>query len=164
MTTTQGPRDKKNIILLLQSRDPDDFSETALCEWMDHDDAEVRDWATFTLGVQTEKDSEAIRQALLLRACDSDFDTVSEALLGLARRRDRRAIPILLDRLCSDNVGELDVQAAGILADKLFVAPLQSLLDWWDEDTGLLERALKQCCGESAEDGSLDDWVTANDD
>lgn len=163
MRMAQKPGDKTNILLLLQNRDSKNFSEVQLREWMEHDDPEIRDWATFCLGALTELDSEGIRQALLHRALDGDFDTVSEALLGLARRRDRRSIPILINRLCSNNVGQLDVQSAGTLADKTLVSPLESLLDWWDVDTGLLEWALKRCGGEPTEDTNLDNWVAAND-
>jgi HEAT repeat protein len=160
---TKKSIDKAKILLLLQNRDCDDFSETQLCEWMEHNDSDVRDWATFTLGTQTEEDSENIRLALLKRTHDVNFDTVSEAFFGLARRRDRRAIPILVDRLYSDHVSELEVQAAGIFADKSLVAPLELLLDWWDVDSDLLKRALKRCNGESVADADLKDWVVSND-
>ena len=61
-------------------------------------DSDVRDWATFGLGTQLDLDTPEIRNALAARLDDMDEDTRGEAMIGLARRRDRRAIdPILKD-------------------------------------------------------------------
>ena len=46
----------------------------------------VRDWATFSLSL-TDEDSPRIREALLTRLNDSDFDTRSEAAVGLAKKK-----------------------------------------------------------------------------
>ncbi|TWF73217.1 HEAT repeat domain-containing protein [Kitasatospora viridis] len=56
----------------------------------------VRDWATFTLGVQAEVDSPEIRAVLWERTGDEDADTRTEAIRGLACRHDPRAVPLLI--------------------------------------------------------------------
>jgi hypothetical protein len=49
-----------------------------------------------------DEDTDAIRDALAARVDDPDGDTSGEALLGLARRHDPRALPVLLARLDDD--------------------------------------------------------------
>src|SRR5262249_5291867 len=62
-------------------------------------EAQVRDWATFGLGVQLDVDSGLIRDTLAARLDDLEKDTAGEALVGLARRGDMRALPRLLEWL-----------------------------------------------------------------
>jgi HEAT repeat protein len=68
-------------------------------------DGDVRDWATFglgSLGSLGEADGAAVREALLRRLGDPHGDTHFEAVCGLARRRDERAVPPLVELLRSD--------------------------------------------------------------
>ena len=58
-------------------------------------DAEVRDWAVFGLGVQGDVDSPEIREALFRCLDDANVDVREEALVGLAKRQDRRVLPTL---------------------------------------------------------------------
>ena len=62
-------------------------------------DSDVRDWATFGFGVQGDQDSPAIREALVERLDDLDEDASEEALVGLCKRNDLRALPKLLSLL-----------------------------------------------------------------
>lgn len=99
---------------------------------------EARDWATFSLAM-TEKDNPQLRDALLERMEDTDFNTRSEAAVGLAKRKDPRGIPLLLACLMSDRVGVLYVVAAGLYANPSLKPALVALQRWWDVYPELLD-------------------------
>ena len=84
----------------------------ALLQLMTDEEARVRDWATFGLGVLGDLDSPKIREALLLRITDPDRDTREEAISGLARRQDRRVIPILQELLRQPQISPCIEEAA----------------------------------------------------
>ena len=112
-------------------------------------DGETRDWATFGLGSQLEdEDTDAIRAALAARLDDPDGDTSGEALLGLGRRRDPRALPVLLARL-DDDPGNLIVEAAAALGAPEALPALQRLKrEGWQLDEprpSVLDDALRAC-------------------
>jgi HEAT repeat protein len=111
-------------------------------------DPEVRDWATFGLGSQLDADSVPVRQALAACLDDTGADTAGEALVGLARRRDPRALPVLLSRL-EDSPGNLVVEAAAELGSPAALPALQQLkLDGWQHDDPrpwLLDDAINAC-------------------
>ncbi len=73
-----------------------DLAIEALIELTTDSDLDVRDWATFGLGIQLDRDTPAIRAALVGRLDDTEADTRAEALRGLARRGEPRMIPALL--------------------------------------------------------------------
>ena len=104
----------------------------------------VRDWATFSLSL-TDEDSPRIREALLARLNDPDFDTRSEAAVGLAKRKEERGIEPLVGYLKSDRVGELFVEAAEMYADPRLKPALVALQKWWDINPDLLARAIAAC-------------------
>lgn len=80
--------------------------------YLSHDESsEVRDWATFGFGTQAETDGPTIRNALLERLDDEDSNTRHEALVGLARRHDRRALPALLRYLKDEFVAHLAIRS-----------------------------------------------------
>jgi HEAT repeat protein len=105
----------------------------------------VRDWATFALGSQVEMDTPALREALVERLADEDDDTRCEALVGLARRGDRRVRTALCKELESDSVGSLAVEAAALIGDPELHPALIALRNWWDVDEELLEEAIEAC-------------------
>lgn len=83
-------------------------------------DMQVRDCACFALAEQwREIDTPEVREALAARLDDIDHDTRSEALVGLAYRRDERATARVRDALSrpSGNVSRLEMIAAGALSE-----------------------------------------------
>jgi HEAT repeat protein len=66
-------------------------------------DEDVRDWATFGLGVLGNTDSDEIREALVRRLADSDEDVREEAMVGLGKRKDRRVLSTLMTALEQPN-------------------------------------------------------------
>ncbi len=80
-------------------------------------DADIRDWATFGLGVLGSTDSTEIRDALLARLTDEDQDAREEAVLALAKRKDRRVISVLLELLIEPQVSSRAIEAADLMLD-----------------------------------------------
>ncbi|WP_238009738.1 HEAT repeat domain-containing protein [Dactylosporangium sp. AC04546] len=98
-------------------------------------DDDVRDWACFALGTQlSEVDEPKVREALVARLDDPHDDTRCEALLGLARRRDERVLPVLYERLARDNVYSLEIDAAGALGHSSLHTLVRGHLSGWDDD------------------------------
>jgi HEAT repeat protein len=77
----------------------DPLSAETLLRLMQDADEDVRDWATFGLGVLGNADSDEIRDALVQRLSDSDEDVREEAMVGLGKRSDRRVLLALVAAL-----------------------------------------------------------------
>jgi HEAT repeat protein len=92
------PRVRYGVVFGLSGID-DDLAVQTLIELSGDRDPHVRDWATFGLGMQIDRDDPAVRDALVARLEDPDNDTRGEAIRGLATRGDTRAIPQLLHEL-----------------------------------------------------------------
>lgn len=107
---------------LLRQRDPQAVN-TLIALSSDEDDT-VRDWATFGLGTQlgptdpdapsddSVVDTPALREALVARLGDPHDDTRAEAIVGLAMRRDPRALPVLRQAIADRRCGTLELEAA----------------------------------------------------
>jgi HEAT repeat protein len=123
---------------------PDQLAIDALIRFTRDESDEVRDWATFALGTQLDHDDEHLRSVLIERLDDTHPDTRCEALVGLARRKDKRALGALVRELESDEVGSLAIEAAELLADPSLVNPLTMLQQEhpeWEE----LQVAIEAC-------------------
>ncbi|WP_327011293.1 HEAT repeat domain-containing protein [Dactylosporangium sp. NBC_01737] len=111
-------------------------------------DPEVRDWATFGLASQLDVDDATVRDALVARLADEDGDAAGEALVGLARRGDRRALAPLLAWL-ADDPGNLVVEAAAELGAPEALPALRRLkaAGWQDRDPvpSVLDAAIEAC-------------------
>lgn len=109
--------------------------------------AKVRDWATFGLGNIGDQDSVEIRDALWARIDDPDYDTRSEARVGLAKRQDTLIVEVLLKTFRAEDpvVGMMDLEAATELAHPDLHDDLVALRTWWDVDDRLLEEAIAAC-------------------
>lgn len=98
-----------------------------LIELMEDDDEEVRDWATFAISGFPPEDSPEIRTALRKRLQDSYEEARSEAVWGLAVRKDPQGLRILLDRLTSEKWREGDETAAAEALDADYETPVEEL-------------------------------------
>jgi HEAT repeat protein len=87
----------------------------ALLGLMQDDDADVRDWATFGLGVLGDSDSPEIRDALLLRVSDSNQGAREEATVSLSKRRDQRVLIPLISMLEQLTVPDRAIEAAALM-------------------------------------------------
>jgi hypothetical protein len=89
----------------------------------------IRDWATFGIGTQSERDTEHIRTALWKRVDDQDKTTRFEAIMGLVKRKDPKIKAIIERELLNDKCGTLLFEAVEELNDKDFIPLLQKILD-----------------------------------
>jgi len=94
-----------------------DEAINTLIELMGDPDEDVRDWATFGLGTQTDADSPEIREALRNLLSDPFEYARSEAVWGLAKRKDPEGLRILLERLDSETWVDGDEWAAAKVLD-----------------------------------------------
>lgn len=88
----------------------DERAERVLLTLMKDADTSVRDRATFAVGSLSDHDTPRIRAALAERLRDDDRCVAHEAALGLARRRDARAIPYIAIAVESSD-GEIEEAA-----------------------------------------------------
>jgi HEAT repeats len=93
----------------------DERSVKALLLLSEDTDEEVRDWATFGLGVLGDMDSREIRDALARRLDDSNADACEEAMVGLGKRRDEHVLPGLMNALRQPAVSCRVVEAAYLM-------------------------------------------------
>jgi HEAT repeat protein len=147
---------------LLTHREP--AAVDTLLELSRDADDDVRDWATFGLGTQlgptdpenrTEEsfvDTPALRDALAARLDDPHLDTRCEAVVGLAMRRDPRALSVLKQEIAKGPEAPLYLEAARWLAApelceglrKLAASEDQSSVAFWMENG--LNEAIAACC------------------
>jgi hypothetical protein len=114
------------------------------------DDRDVRDWATFALGSQTELDTPDLREALRARLRDNDPEVRGEALVGLGRRHDEQLKSAILEELSGEFHGDWVLEAAEVIADPDFVPALTSMRGRMSADLperffARLESALLAC-------------------
>ncbi|HEY3964918.1 MAG TPA: HEAT repeat domain-containing protein [Planctomycetaceae bacterium] len=121
----------------------------SLMELTNDEDSDVRDWATWGLGTQVEVDTPALRDALAGRLADADEVVRSEALIGLARRKDERVLAALLKELAADSVDFGVVEAAELLADPHLHSALIAVRGRLEGHEELLKRAILACTPDS---------------
>lgn len=115
----------------------------------------VRDMACFAL-VMLEADGPTALAALAARLHDEDLDTRCEALLGLARAGDPRALPKVLERLDDDPDGItlLELESAVALADPALLPALERLAQLWageqERHSELVALGLRRCAQDAA--------------
>jgi HEAT repeat protein len=92
------------------------------------EDSDVRDWATFGLGTLQEVDTPEVREVLWVNLHDKDSDVLGEALVGLAKRQDARAVDFLYEHL-DENSRVYQLEAAELLASPRLLEPLLKLAE-----------------------------------
>jgi HEAT repeat protein len=107
-------------------------------------DVDARNWATFVIGALLELDSPAIRDALAARLTDADDEVRGEAIGGLAKGRDERAVEAILRELEQPDVMTLAIEAAETMPRREFLHSLETLQAVHPEDEDIL-RALIRC-------------------
>jgi HEAT repeat protein len=90
----------------------DPLSAEILLRLTQDTDEDVRDWATFGLGVLGNTDSDEIREALVRRLTDSDEDMREEAMVGLGKRKDQRVLSTLVTALERPNTTARVIETA----------------------------------------------------
>ncbi len=114
----------------------------------------IRDWATFGIG-QIERNNKTIREALWKRVNDKHQDTKLEAIVGLAKRKDKRIKEIIIRELSGGEFGTLLFEAIEEINDKEFLPILNETLqkaekdktinsDWSNDLKSCLERLNKR--------------------
>ena len=91
----EAPNVRWAVATALEDLIGDERAERVLLALMKDSDPSVRDRATFAVGSLSDHDTPRIRAALAERLRDEDRSVAHEAALGLARRRDARAIPYI---------------------------------------------------------------------
>ncbi|WP_298143647.1 hypothetical protein [Flavobacterium sp.] len=111
----------------------------------------IRNWATFGLGTQIERNNEAIREALWKRVNDKHQETKLEAIVGLAKRNDKRILDIIKREIIGGEYGKLLLEAVIYTKNKEFLSLLkQNLRIIKNDKTIHLEwkKDLKKCIDE----------------
>jgi len=107
----------RHAVVLVMSGQENEQAIAVLIELTSDPETRVRDWATFALGTLVDLDTPEVREALAERLNDDDDDTRAEAVVGLAKRGDRRILTILQEDLARESVGSLSVEAAALMGD-----------------------------------------------
>ena len=112
------------VVMALSGRE-DSISVRTLIELTRDPAGLVRDWSTFGVGTLIDLDTPRIRRILRERLADTDNETRCEAIMGLAKRKDRSTKGALLLELASDRVTTLAFEAAAEYGDRDMILHLQ---------------------------------------
>lgn len=111
----------------------------------------IRDWATFGIGTQIQKDNKDIRNALWARINDKDYDTRYEAIVGLANRKDKNIFDIIKNEFEKPSFGAALFEAILAIKAKEYLPKLKKLLKKSKNDETINESwkiKLKNCITE----------------
>ncbi len=143
LASHQSPHVRQSVAFCLGVRD-DELSRQTLILLSADEDTDVRSWATFGLGALSEVDGPSIRDALFNRLLDIDQEVRGEAMVGLARRGDERAIPSISQELEQAEVSSLAIEAASEFGLDIFLPALTALLEKNPGDVEILN-AIARC-------------------
>lgn len=110
----------------------------------------IRDWATFGLA-NYETDNAQIRSALWERLSDKHKDTRSEAIYGLAKRKDKRILKVLKKELKDADFGVQTFDSILEYQSPIFVSKLETVYRKYKDDkttSKIWLSKLKNCIAE----------------
>lgn len=145
-------RENLAFALGLVSDDSPDVIKTLIELSTDKND-DVRNWAVFGLGTQSDKDSSEIRQALVNRLEEEDSEIRGEALVGLAKRKYPEIDKFIIKEFHCEFVSELSLEAAELFANPKLYPELMKLGDFEDvDDDDFIEqlRKAREACKPSS--------------
>lgn len=105
----------------------EEYAVQALCRLTADQDREVRNWATYAIGSGIDSHSKAIRKALWARLGDTDDEIKCEAIWGLAKRKDARVVPFVLQLLKEHGCFTPTLEAAASLASSVLLDELLNI-------------------------------------
>jgi len=97
----------------------------------------IRNWATFGIGSQTERNTKTIREALWKRVNDKDQDTKLEAIAGLATRKENQVKEVIKQELISGEFGNLLYESIIELGETDFLPTLRQQQELANKDSGI---------------------------
>ncbi|MDB6037311.1 MAG: hypothetical protein JWM99_1152 [Verrucomicrobiales bacterium] len=109
----------------------DERAIKTLIDLSSDEECDVRNWATFALGSQTEVNTAEIRDALVARLQEEDDEIRGEALVGLATRSDKRVVTPFLR--------ELEIQTPEVLRNWVLIADTANAVVRTADQTGAKE-------------------------
>lgn len=130
------------VATALEDHIGDERAERIMLSLMRDPDTSVRDRATFAVGSLSDHDTPRIRAALAERLQDGDRCVANEAALGLARRRDSRAIPYIALAIASRD-GDIE-EAADEITSAEMLGELVKARDATPEVLGL-DKLIERC-------------------
>ena len=130
------------VATALEDHISDERAERVMLTLMRDPDTSVRDRATFAVGSLSDHDTPRIRAALVERLQDGERCVANEAALGLARRRDARAIPYIAIAISSTD-GEIE-EAADEITSAEMLGELMKARDLVPEARGL-DKLIARC-------------------
>lgn len=127
-TTHEDPLVRYSTVHALDTRSDPMSLDAQIALSRDHD-RDVRNWATFYLGILDEVQNPRIDQALLERLAELDPEIRGEALIGLARRKNPLVIEPLKSELAGEFYGGWAIDAAWELKSPELIPSLEKLGD-----------------------------------
>ena len=107
----------------------------------------VINWAAFAINL-LDYDSVEIRKALFKLLEIPNDDIQKEAIIGLAKRQDRRVMPFIKNTLeiaiREGLVYDDSIEAASLLGDVSLLPLLNTLLGQFEDDDGFIKKAINQ--------------------
>ena len=90
----------------------EDLSLHTLVQLTEDQDDDVRDWATFGVGVLGDTDSDLVRDTLVRCLSDPNEDVRDEAMVGLGKRKDLRVLSSVISALEGAEIPVRAIEAA----------------------------------------------------